>query len=140
MSELLDIIRWQVRDPYERVLVAKTNKEGKTYKTAELRLRADPPKLGLPIETKIAFVERAVLCGFQAAQRSMGISDRSPKFVVDVRMGKTRGGKKIAGWYIQRKDGSRGFLEYEDVVRRAWRPEKPRTRKAKTKHPPTLPA
>lgn len=123
MNDLLDIIRWNVRDPYRRVLIPKKQKDGTMRNVAKWELRPEGEGV-VSLTGKTYFVEHAVLCGFQAAQRLAGVTERSPDFVVDVRMSRKHKGKKLAGWHIQRKDGRREFVQHDKVVRKKWKPEK----------------
>ena len=73
-------------------------------------------------EKKLLFVEYAVLCGFQAAQRTAGVDPKSGSFVIDVGIGlKHRGTHAtgaIGGWYIRRRDGTSEFLKHKPVLRK----------------------
>lgn len=120
-NDLLDIIRWTVHDPYRRVVISKQGKDGKIRRTR--RWEARPPGEGaISIPDKLLFVEYAVLCGLQAGQRLAKSKVYSP--IVDVKMHRKAKGKKLAGWFIYRKDGTNEFLEYKPVTRRKWQPEK----------------
>jgi len=111
MYELMDIITWQVWEEYKRV--AGSWEPGK----------------GISVPDRLVFLESAVLCGVQMAQRTAGITPKSPRFVVKVGLSlKRRGGRptgKISGWYIYRKDGTCELL-----------PHKPMARKRRTKTAP----
>jgi hypothetical protein len=95
MNDLLDIIRWNVRDPYRRVLIPKKQKDGTMRNVGKWELRPEGEGV-LPLTDKDILVEHAVLCGFQASQRLAGVTERSPDFVVDVRMSRRHKGKKLA--------------------------------------------
>jgi hypothetical protein len=124
VDELLDIIRWNISDPYQRVWVEKQGKDGKVRKVGRLATRPQGEGAALSNFDKVNFVEQAVLCGFQNAQRMMGITELSPKFVVDIRMEKRKSGKAIHGWFIRTADGKQQFLSHEQVIRKRWTPTK----------------
>lgn len=73
-------------------------------------------------EERLYFVEYAVLCGFQAAQRAAGVNPKSGAFVLDVGISlKHRGTHStgaIGGWHIRRRNGTTEFLEHKRVVRK----------------------
>lgn len=118
MDDLLDIIRWNIIDPYRVVRVPKRTKKGeRTVSQLELRPLGEG---GLVLYQKRRFVELAFLAGYQASQRLAGIEPSSPKFVVDVDMHlKTKGKPKIVGWSIRRKDGTGKLLDAKEVIRRS---------------------
>jgi hypothetical protein len=119
LDDLLDIIRWNITDPYKLVRVSKRTKKGaiRTVSQLEPRPRGEG---GLVLYNKRRFVELAFLAGYQACQRLAGTGNSSPKFVVDVEMRlKTKGKTKILGWDIRRKDGTGMRLEANEVIRKS---------------------
>lgn len=132
MNDLLAVVRWIVREPYRRVRVAKEGKNGKTRYVSRLVWQPEPEG-ALPLHEKTNFVEQAVLCGFQMAQRMAGISEYDPKFVVDIRIERTMKLKssttKLLGWHIFRKDGTREYERDRGVSRKKWKDSsKPQTK------------
>jgi hypothetical protein len=78
-------------------------------------------KRGIFLTDRMSFLEDVFLCGFQSAQRAVGLTSDSPEFVVDVHIELARKGMQATGeiqsWQIRRKDGTSERLEFKSVSR-----------------------
>src|SRR5258708_37778913 len=78
-------------------------------------------KHGVSLKDRMSFLEDVFLCGFQSAQRAVGLTSDSPEFVVDVHIELARKGMQATGeiqsWQIRRKDGTSERLEFKSVSR-----------------------
>jgi hypothetical protein len=78
-------------------------------------------KRGISLTDRMSFLEDVFLCGFQSAQRAVGLTSDSPEFEVDVHIELARNGMQATGeiqsWQIRRKDGTSERLEFKSVSR-----------------------
>ena len=73
MQELLDIIRLNISDPYEPLVVTKRAKNGEDRNVRKLVLRPKGQG-GISIPERLRYVELVFLWGMQTVQLASGVS------------------------------------------------------------------